>query len=473
MVIGRVGYRYDLEWMEGGMVDHVLRLLHAKPLYTEPTLDFAPFIYNPLFYELGAVTSTLLGPGPVALRCVSVAASVLLLGLVVHLVRAVSGRLIAGIAAAAAFLATYALSGGWLDLARVDATFLALTLAAISRARSRQRFALGECAGLVCAAFFTKQYAIAIAAPIAFYFSLRDGLKAAVQFTICTSALTGGSVLLLSWLSDGWYWFWTFRVPQAHGSWGKSLSDTLRDHLIGPLPLLLVIALAGAAVLVVRAARAFRARTPRDAADSVLVLGSAGVFLLQAWLSWDHPGSFLNCLMPAHLALALLSGVAVGETLRFRWFVSVPVALALVVQLSWLRYSPAAWIPNAADRKAAAALEQRLLAAKGTLMLPFRGFYGAVGVNPPHAHQMALLDLFSAGLPRFEARLRKQAARRWATSPIDEALLDNPDYVFLPELEAHLQKTSEVAPEAEPGGTRSGSTMRPRIVYKRPERATP
>ncbi|MGZ3453482.1 MAG: hypothetical protein ACXVEF_28010, partial [Polyangiales bacterium] len=42
----RSRYPYELEWMEGAMVDHVDRILQGKRLYVQPSIDFVPFIYG-------------------------------------------------------------------------------------------------------------------------------------------------------------------------------------------------------------------------------------------------------------------------------------------------------------------------------------------------------------------------------------------------------------------------------------------
>ena len=38
----RVRYPFDLEWLEGAMVDHVRTILEGRPLYPEPSLDVHP-----------------------------------------------------------------------------------------------------------------------------------------------------------------------------------------------------------------------------------------------------------------------------------------------------------------------------------------------------------------------------------------------------------------------------------------------
>lgn len=53
----RVLYPFELEWMEGATVEHVLRVMEGRPLYVEPSLEFVPFVYTPLYAWLGALAS--------------------------------------------------------------------------------------------------------------------------------------------------------------------------------------------------------------------------------------------------------------------------------------------------------------------------------------------------------------------------------------------------------------------------------
>jgi hypothetical protein len=49
LAIRGLPYPYELEWMEGGMVDHVIRVLEGGSLYVAPTVDFVPFLYTPFY----------------------------------------------------------------------------------------------------------------------------------------------------------------------------------------------------------------------------------------------------------------------------------------------------------------------------------------------------------------------------------------------------------------------------------------
>jgi hypothetical protein len=40
----RIRYPFDLEWMEGALIDHVRRIVDGQPIYVGPSLDFIPFL---------------------------------------------------------------------------------------------------------------------------------------------------------------------------------------------------------------------------------------------------------------------------------------------------------------------------------------------------------------------------------------------------------------------------------------------
>src|SRR6267143_1685706 len=76
VALARMGYPFELEWMEGGMVDHVRRVLLGLPIYAKPSIEFVSFLYPPLYYEAAAVFSKVLGPGFLPLRLLSFLSSV-------------------------------------------------------------------------------------------------------------------------------------------------------------------------------------------------------------------------------------------------------------------------------------------------------------------------------------------------------------------------------------------------------------
>src|SRR5882672_2977753 len=126
-VAGRVLYPWPLEWMEGGSAQHALRLLHGRALYAAPSAEFIAYLYPPLAYLPMALGFAMFGASLPAARVASLVCTLVALWL---LERA------AGVIAAALFAAGFGYAGAFLDLARVDACFVLLLVAAAERARA-------------------------------------------------------------------------------------------------------------------------------------------------------------------------------------------------------------------------------------------------------------------------------------------------------------------------------------------------
>ncbi|MCL4247251.1 MAG: hypothetical protein KJ065_03750 [Anaerolineae bacterium] len=54
VVINRINYPFELEWMEGATVDTVSRILDGQSIYTEPTTTWVSPLYGPFSYYIGA-----------------------------------------------------------------------------------------------------------------------------------------------------------------------------------------------------------------------------------------------------------------------------------------------------------------------------------------------------------------------------------------------------------------------------------
>jgi hypothetical protein len=61
ILFSRATFPLDLEWMEGGMLCHALRIMQGQPLYAPPSADFISFLYPPGYPFLLAVLGKLVG----------------------------------------------------------------------------------------------------------------------------------------------------------------------------------------------------------------------------------------------------------------------------------------------------------------------------------------------------------------------------------------------------------------------------
>ncbi|MEW6743404.1 MAG: glycosyltransferase family 39 protein [Planctomycetota bacterium] len=442
----RISYPFELEWMEGGTVDHVRRILDGKPLYVPPSLDFVPYLYTPLYFYVSAAVAKVTGIGFFPLRLVSLTAALGSVVLIAVFIRRHSRSSVAAIAGAGLFAATYALSGSWLDIARVDSLFLVFLLAAVYLVARRGSHATYLLAGLMLAlSFLCKQSALVLLAPLALYLLAVDW-KRALYFVASAGGLIIASSLALNHLHQGWYRYYVLDVPRSHNTIRRMYVDFWTEDLLRNLPLVCLVA---AGFFLVRRSRtqvrssSHAARRPRREPPAVrsalspegpggpaqvgsmtassvqnpeksrresLVRGERprmsrpflallGVGMLGcSWLGRLHAGGGFNVLLPAYAFLAIAFGCALavfqerlGPKLRAGLY-----AIG-VLQFLLLIYDPAAQVPKESDRLAGHEFIDKMARLEGEIYVPSHGYLPLLAGKRPLAHEAAIADLVNHG----------------------------------------------------------------------------
>ena len=234
---------FVFDWGESAGVDQINRILSGSILYSQPALDFAPLVYTPLYYYLAAGVSALIGNSLLSARLVSFVAAVLSVFMINRIIfKETDNQLLAWISGAA-YLACFALSNGFYDLARVDSVYVLMvliTFIAIQEANDK----LGYLAGgiLLAIGFFIKQSFIIVFFPLMIYLFL----KRRNQFWLTVTAGIAGSVIpvfLFNRLSDNWFLYYIFELPKEHGySFISALNFWVGDTF-KPLGLLITFSL--------------------------------------------------------------------------------------------------------------------------------------------------------------------------------------------------------------------------------------
>ncbi|MFO1053443.1 MAG: glycosyltransferase family 39 protein [Planctomycetota bacterium] len=411
----RLWYPFEVEWMGGAFADHVARVLDGKPIYVEPSPDFVPYLYTPLYMYLSAGMSLLVGEGMQALRLVSILASLVNVALLFALVRGRTRSTVAAAVACATWSGCYFLVESWYDAERVDSTFLAFVIGAVltlDRGRShRARILAGL---LMVAAYMTKQTALLLVPPlwlfatVAHARSWRDWLRHAdflVAFALPWFALTAW----MDHVTDGWFSFYTWRLPREHQYvlapfWKFWLIDS---HTMWP-------AICASAWYFLRGPLLAGARA--TFADAALCLGLLGAGLA----SRMHVGGAVNVLMPTWFGFALFTGFAWQRTtLLPREPERVLVRLLILLQLIGFAFKfrnsdqpreaglldVGEYLPTEADARAGHRLVELLRKADGDVLVPFHGFLPRMAGKRGGAHAMALIDIRGEGLADMQKRL--------------------------------------------------------------------
>ena len=69
VISSRIFYPYEIEWIEGGILQGVLRIVDGQPLYGAPGPDYVPSLYAPLYFYVSSLSVLIFGNGLPALRC--------------------------------------------------------------------------------------------------------------------------------------------------------------------------------------------------------------------------------------------------------------------------------------------------------------------------------------------------------------------------------------------------------------------
>lgn len=393
IIVGRIAYPFQLEWMEGGSLQHVLRLQDGLPLYVRPSLEFTPYLYPPFYYYVSLGLAGLTGltwfwP----LRLTSVLASIGCTASVLLIVRRHTGSVYWGLLSAGLFVATFRLGGAWFDIARVDMLFVALLLAAQVIILSRPR---GEAwAGLLLGlAFYCKQTTATVAIPLLAAVSWRRGAKAGLRAALVCALVVALTTAVEDWRSGGWYSYYIFDLPGKHGL-DKPFLDHLRlrwQKVFHPLAV-------ATAFGILHATFGRRAAWKGDTGlTAVFVLGMLGL-AIGAGL---NRGSYDNVNVPAFAALAIVFGIA-GCWLE-RQAVAPGTQLALwltcAVQFVVLGFEPRAQIPKPEDLAAGKDLVRRLGEAPLDVLIPSHAYLAKAAGKRSYAHQIALQEIQGAYSP--------------------------------------------------------------------------
>jgi hypothetical protein len=210
VMLARRTYPFDLEWMEGGMLNHAARLVEGRSLYARPSLDFIAYFYTPLYSALVAALSSLTPLSYALGRSVSLLATLGTLLLLYDFGRREAGKLY-GLLAAGLYAALFRTTGAFYDLVRPDALALLLTLGGAWVVYYKHSLRWTSAAALVfVAAYFTKQTTVVTAIFLGVWLFCQCRRRGLVFLgTALGVGLTLG--VLLDQKTGGWFRFYVLR----------------------------------------------------------------------------------------------------------------------------------------------------------------------------------------------------------------------------------------------------------------------
>ena len=443
---GRAAFPLDLEWMEGGVLMHAQRIAQGKGIYVEPTLEFIPFLYTPLYPALLALLSFVLPLGYLLGRLVSIAGFMGALALVVATSMGESQdrrrrilTALAGIGGAGAIVASFAFTGYFYDLVRSDSLLLALEALALWVALRGRGWKSAALAGLLIAlGFFAKQTATVVGTGLGLGLLVANFRRGLVYGLAAAATLAAGIGLLVK-TSGGWFWTYIFKLHQSHAFRKDAITEValpFTRQFAWPLFLALVLAIVGLAL-----SRKLR----RSDAILLLVALSGEVAALVGFATqWADSNAFIPAIFFPAFATAVLAARLVEVALVGRKWGAMLVAAGVTLLLgsqslhtvlpvrgrgkaplftNWpgLRQAlpaHASAVPSAQDRVAAGRLLEELRALPGPLFIPFHTYYAVLAGKQPFVHRMGVRDV-EAALGRPKGLDQAIADQRFASVVLD------------------------------------------------------
>ncbi|MDB4942543.1 MAG: hypothetical protein JWP97_2077 [Labilithrix sp.] len=427
VMVSRLVYPIDAEWMAGAVRDTVERVRDQQPIYAKPSSDFISFLYPPLYYWLSGLFARFVSTFA-ACKLVSLGAT---LGTTVGvglLTRRLGASRFWCLVAVLLHFGTYSLTLFFYDLERVDSFAVAVvTLGLVvllgkpgddaPGTGSTARTALG---GVILGlSFFAKQPGIAvfIASIVGLVLAgeRRKALVAGGAGALAFAALFA----YLETTTGPWFRYYCVKLPGLHGVQPKLLATFFIEDV--PRAFALTAASVATIARVVPAAWAMvrRAERPRDIPWHQMVFAVAlGAALTSGYLLRTHRGGWANvilawtplaCVATAWLASRLearAAGSPAGTSLTLALLAGV--TLQLVTGL----YDPTDFAPSEEDRHASWMLEQsvRAMEAKGDVIVTPTGNVS----RRRHFHSAALFDVLRANDPAPTEYLADLRAHRYA-----------------------------------------------------------
>lgn len=416
----RAQYPFELEWMEGGMIDHIERIMQGKPLYVEPSLEFTPYIYPPLYFYAAAGLSKATSIGFGAARFVSILSSIWCLWCIFLLVARRTDNRVWGLVAAGLFAATYRIGGAWFDLARVDMLYLALLLSVLYVTLFFRSKASGILAGLLMAlACLTKQNGLVVAAALGVYYLFCD--RRAAQYISVVAAVVGVVSLMWNLASDGWFFFYLFELPSNHPIYSSRYLTFWTVDMLPYLPVALALTVVWLLLF----------RSHRDRSETVFWFLITVSILGSALMGRVHSGGYDNVLIPAYAVIAITFGLGLGAISKkigeglARGPRAAILYLLCVVQFGLLVYDPVANVPTDNDIRAGMSLVRDIRQRTGDVLIPFHGRLGRQAGKRSWAHQMALHDVLR-GSEGYREPLKGQIRAALKARRFSAIVLDRP-----------------------------------------------
>jgi hypothetical protein len=392
LVVNHVRYPFQLDLMEGVVMQQARRAAHGQSIYPVPTPEFVPLAYNALYYLIAAPFLLLFGDTMATLRMVSVLGFVGSAAGIFFVVRRSARSTWWGAIAVGLFCAAYAAMDAYLDSAHSDSWLLCCAIWGTYLIGGTSRRA--HVAGILTliAGFWFKQHGAVFVILALAYLTWREGVKSAWAYWAI--AIVFGPLLYFfapgSLLGADFRYF-TWQVPRG---WSTFMSRGTPHVLVYNVALRVTLYLVTNFLVLAIAALVGVFRALRGRKIGILEVQLTAAFLTALMGAFDT-GSSNNVFIPIAAFTIIYGTVELA-----RWGERLPawngMRLSLVATL--LAFAPLLrdprpfWMPASA-RTAYADLQTLIRSLPGTVYAPGIGELADGPPLYPGAHWVALNDI--------------------------------------------------------------------------------
>jgi hypothetical protein len=396
VAIPKIFFPYEMHWMEGSMLEQVARMLRGMPLYSYPTINYIPWLYEPLYYYVTAAIASLTGLTFQIARLPSVLSTLATVVILFFVVRKETGKAFFGVAAAGLYLAAYGKVEYCYVMARIDPLFNVLLVACfvtLYYSRTSRSIIVGS--ALLALSYFTKQTALVFAPVIVIYLWRVRGWKLAAIFLSSLALFILGGVFILDKIYDGWFSFYTIRVPGGKGKtlrWAYAVDGLLFFVILRCWLLTVILALLPVKV--------FFQKKREDLSSASLFFGIFfATSIIAGFLGILNQGGGHNVLIPAAAACALFLPILVHDFSEKKKLSTIVLWL-IPIQLCFLLANP--WkdprnIAMEIDKKNQEEFFRYISALPGEVWIPYHGYMEKYSGKNSYVDMAAVCDVLLVG----------------------------------------------------------------------------
>jgi glycosyltransferase involved in cell wall biosynthesis len=334
---------WEYNWIEGGHLTQVHRILESQALYPAPSLEYVPLLYCPLYMYVSSFFALIFGESYASLRIVSFAASIgtqILLGAIIWK-KTRNG--FAAFLAAGLYAGMYGVVHWHYTLARLDSLYVFLTLVfvcAFWNASTRGGARMLIAAFASAAAVFTKQPALICVLALCFWGFFHNA-RARLTSVLCIAAVGIGSAIPL-FTGNDWFFYYLYAMPSAHPVSLQSLLSFLYRDMFLSLGFGLVASLFAFHFL-------HKGKTDKRQVWYFLLFFAA--MAVAGILPRIKIGGDVNNLMPIAATIALCCGFVAGSFPAAAGWRKPGFVLLLLCFNFQILYNPLKGFPSAANRE--------------------------------------------------------------------------------------------------------------------------